>query len=121
MRGCSKEAKVRAYCALVRPQLEYSSVVSNPHQKSCIDGLKRVQGRAACWITAARWMKEEKRWSKSYKDLVGLNWRNNYPTYLALAELYKIVNNNSCLNFEDYYCWKPISSMRSHKWSILCL
>ena len=59
-------------------------------------------------------MKEEKRWSKRYKDsCLELGWPKleNQRSTWALAELYQIVNNKSCLNFKDYYCWKPISSL----------
>ena len=55
----------------------------------------------------------EKRWSKSYKvSCLELGWLKleNRRSYLAL---YK-----SCLNFEDYYRWKPISSMRSRAYNL---
>ena len=49
-----QHAKSIAYKAIVRPCLEYASVVWSPHTVSDIDAIESVQKRAARWI-CARW------------------------------------------------------------------
>lgn len=49
--GCSQHFKEAAYISLVRPHLEYSSSVWDPHTKSDITKLDRVQRRAARFVT----------------------------------------------------------------------
>ena len=44
-------AKPNAYRALVRPIIEYASVVWDPHTTGEIHCLERIQKRAARWIT----------------------------------------------------------------------
>ena len=46
MHNCSKDAKKRAYIALVRPHLEYCSPVWSSHQQKLINTLEKVQQRA---------------------------------------------------------------------------
>ena len=50
MQGCSKQAKAKAYIALVRPHLETCSPVWTPYQKGAQDDLEKVQKCAARWI-----------------------------------------------------------------------
>ena len=44
--------KVTAYCTLIRPTLEYTALISDPHQQYLIDEIERVQRRAARWVKA---------------------------------------------------------------------
>lgn len=122
MHGCSKEAKSLAYSSLVRPHLEFSCPVWNPHKLKNIDALEGVQRRAARWICAS-WNKTKLCWSKSYEEArLELGW----PTlrqrrqFMVCCQMYKIVNNLDCLNFSDYFNSNPSSSTRSHYLSILC-
>ena len=50
MFGCTQEAKINAYMALVRPYLEYACAMWAPYTIHDIDLLETVQNRAARWI-----------------------------------------------------------------------
>ncbi len=74
MQGCSKQAKGRAYTALVRPHLETCAPVWTPYQKGAQDDLEKVQRYAARGI-CARWDKENYCWTKTYEECLSqLNW-----------------------------------------------
>ena len=47
MSGCSKQAKSRAYTALVQPQLETSVPIWSPYDKVSCDSIEKVQKRGA--------------------------------------------------------------------------
>ena len=47
---CTAPVKAAANSTVVRPVLEYSSTVWNPHQTSDIHNLDQVQRRAACFV-----------------------------------------------------------------------
>ena len=54
LRNCSKDAKLRAYNAIVRPCLEYCCPVWLPHQSTIICDLEKVQKCAARWILGVK-------------------------------------------------------------------
>ena len=47
----NKDIKTMAYNSLVRPQVEYASVVWSPYTKDNINKIEKVQRRAARWVT----------------------------------------------------------------------
>ena len=47
LRKCPKSVKAKAYIGIVRPVLEYSSIVWSPHQSGRKGDLEMVQSRAA--------------------------------------------------------------------------
>ena len=48
---CPQDVRVAAYKGLVRPILEYGSLVLDPHYESLIDDLEKVQKHAAKFVT----------------------------------------------------------------------
>ena len=87
---CPLDVKTTAYKALVRPKLEYSSVVWDPHHQCDIDKLESVQRRAA------RFCLGDYSYTSSVSNmLTKLEWpplktrRRN----MRLTMLYKIRNN----------------------------
>ena len=48
--NCSTQVKAAAYLAMVRPQLEYASVVWDPIYNSDVQKLENIQRRAARWV-----------------------------------------------------------------------
>ena len=51
---CPEESKERAYQALVRPHVEYTSAVWDPHLKKDIKEIETVQRRAARFVKSNR-------------------------------------------------------------------
>ena len=122
MYGCSKDSKVKAYTALVRPHLEFASPVWNPPEQKNITKLEQVQRRAARWITA-KWLTDSNKWSKSYdQSKKELHWLSLElrRKYLLLCEVYKIVNKQDSIEFAKYFTWNPCTGSSSHKLSIFC-
>ena len=69
VRTATKETKILAYQALVRPITEYASTVWSPHQKELIQDLEMVQRRAARYV-----MKQYGRQDSVTKMLDELGW-----------------------------------------------
>ena len=46
---CSQEVKASAYISIVRPLMEYASIVWDPYQITYINILEGIQRRAARW------------------------------------------------------------------------
>ena len=55
MFGCSALAKDMAYRSIVRPCMEYTCVVWNPHDTRDCALFDAVQNRAARWIVMSHW------------------------------------------------------------------
>ena len=115
MHGCNRDAKKRAYLALVRPHLEFCSPAWTVHQKKDEDAIESVQRKAARWI-CAHWNPLTYTWSKTYEESCEeLKW----PTlrqrrrFLSACQTYKIVNDLDCIRFNDYFRYVT-STTRSH-------
>ena len=66
---CTSSVKETAYITLVRPILEYASVVWDPHQQYIINNIEMIQRRAAWWV------KQDYRLTSSVSDMINdLQW-----------------------------------------------
>ena len=117
--GCTKDVKSLAYRTVVRPCLEYASVVWNPHPASDTNVIEAVQKRAARWI-CAKWNPSTFSWDKPYTDcLRELNW----PTlachhhYYMIDYIHSMFHKGNSLSFHDYIQFNS-STTRSHALSI---
>ena len=59
LRSCPRAARIIAYTTLVRPKLEYSSTVWDPHIKEDINILERVNRRAARLVYNKSWRQQD--------------------------------------------------------------
>ena len=72
--GCPSTVKSLAFISIVRPHLEYASVVWNPYISADVNLLEAVQNRAARWICAT-WDPVTYSWSKSSRTCLSeLTW-----------------------------------------------
>ena len=118
MQACSKQAKARAFTALVRPHLETCSPVWSPHQSGTQEELEKVQRSAARWIRA-KWDKVNHRWSKTYEECRScLSWTTVRQRHLLLS-CCQAFNHFDCLHFDDYFSFNS-SPTRSHRLTLRC-
>ena len=84
----SSHTLLKLYKSFIRPHLEYSSVVWNPHLKGEIEALEKVQKFALRVCT--------KSWDSHYKDLLSRASLTSLQTrrvQASLCHLYKIIHN----------------------------
>ena len=84
----NKDIKTMAYNSLVRPQVEYASVVWSPYAKDNINKIEKVKRRAARWVS-----NDYSSYNSVTDMLSNLGWRflENRRTDTCLAMFYKIV------------------------------
>ena len=115
MYGCTQEAKIHAYKALIRPHLEYACAICAPFAACDIALLESVQNRAARWINSI-WDPIAQRWSKSsavcVKDLKwpSLKVRRDYFSFWTL---YSILHKATAIDFSSYFHFNNLPT-RSH-------
>ena len=99
---CSREVKAQAYLTMVRPQMEFASVVWDPCYNVDVDKLEKIQRRAARWVIS-----DCNRTSSVTQILNQLSW----PTLRTrrkisrLQLLHKVLHQDISLN-------SPILSIR---------
>ena len=95
----NESVKAMAFKTLVRPQLEYASVVWSPHSAKLIHQLESVQRRAA------RWVKNDYRQTSSVTAMLeSLSWRRLDLRRIdaRLSLLYKITNDLVAIPIQPY-------------------
>ena len=119
MYGCTRDAKISAYTALVCPHLEYCAPVWAPHQLKLIGKIENIQKRAARWVCGVTWNPDGYGWSRSYPDLCSelhsmtLEQRRRF---LIHCQMYKILHSLECIKSSDYFTIKN-RVLRSHPYS----
>ena len=95
----SPQIREMAYQSLVRPQLEYSASVWDPHVKEQIKKIEMVQRRAARWT-----LNDYARSSSVTQMLNQLNWQTleERRSVARLCLFYKIVNGLVAVPIPDY-------------------
>ena len=99
--GCTRDSKIRAYEAIVKPALTYGEPAWRPSTRRANELVEKVQKHAAQWIDA-KWLVHERKWNVTYTDsLSSLQW-------LSLAN-YRLFNTN-CLTFRLLHNLYPVLS-----------
>ena len=87
---CKPEVKDTAYNMLVRPKLEYTSPIWNPHKSSQISRLERIQHYAARFVA-----NDHRRTTSPTTLVLTLNWQTLERRRIIKQAMtfYKIINN----------------------------
>ena len=96
---CSEDTKKSAYTTLIRPQLEYASSVWDPHYKTEIDELEKVQRRAIRFIKNNHDRTASVTSMQNELKLPNLQQRRQLS---RLTIFYKAVNNQVAVDLPDY-------------------
>ena len=110
----NKDIKTMEYNSLVRPQVEYASVVWSPYTKDNIIKFEKVQRRAA------RWVSNDYSSCSSVTDMLSnLGWRSleNRRTDMRLALFYKIVYGLVAITLPSYFEHPEVYSRHMHSLS----
>ena len=109
--NCPKDVKVTAYKTLVRPILDYASVVWDPHHKCDEDKLEAIQRRAA------RFCMSDYSYDSSVTDmLLSLDWPtlNIRRKNSRLTMLYKINNNLVSVSKDELIPSNRLNTRNNH-------
>ena len=112
LRKCSPKIKEQAYQTYVRPTLEYSSTVWDPHTKDLIAQIDMVQRRAARFVMA-----DYNQQSSVTQMLQSLQWQTLYErrAHSKIIMLYRIVHGLVAIPAAPPYLFHPSSDQtRGH-------
>ena len=113
--GCTQQAKINAYKALVRPYLKNACAVWAPYTTNDTDLLEAVQNRAARWIKSF-WDPSTYQWSKSSVTCVEELWWPSLKArriYISIWTLYCILHKTTAIDFSRYFHFNTLPT-RSH-------
>ena len=106
----NKDIKTMAYNSLVRPQVEYASVVWSPYTKDNINKIEKVQ----------RWVLNDYSSYSSVTDMLSnLGWQSleNRRTDTRLAMFYKIVYGLVAISLPSYFEHPEVYTRHMHSLS----
>ena len=91
LRKCPPDIKLKCFNALVRPILEYSCSIWDPHKSNQIDRLEMLNKRAARFITGNHVFEH----GNTKKNMMALGWPplQERRVKIKLQTLFKIKNN----------------------------
>ena len=113
----STYVKDLAYRALIRPKLEYTSVVWSPWQQFLVDNIEKVQRRSA------RYVLNDYRSDSSVTAMINhLNWESleDHHNKASLHTFYKMFNNLTTIPYIQYVQLSTVTSTRySHPFKLI--
>ena len=113
----STYVKDLAYRALIRPKLEYASVVWSPWQQFLVDNIEKVQRRSA------RYVLNDYRSDSSVTAMINhLNWESleDRRNKASLHTFYKMFNNLTMIPYIQYVQLSTVTSTRySHPFKLI--
>ena len=113
----STYVKDLAYRALIRPKLEYASVVWSPWQQFLVDNIEKVQRRSA------RYVLNDYRSDSSVTAMINhLNWESleDRRNKASLHTFYKMFNNLTMIPYIQYVQFSTVTSTRySHPFKLI--
>ena len=113
----STYVKDLAYRALIRPKLEYASVVWSPWQQFLVDNIEKVQHRSA------RYVLNDYQSDSSVTAMINhLNWESleDCRNKASLHTFYKMFNNLTTIPYIQYVQLSTVTSTRySHPFKLI--
>ena len=99
LKQASSTVRSQAYKTLVRPQLEYASAVWDPHTKTDIDKIDKIQKRAARWT-----LSDYSRYTSVTSLQQKLHWQplNERRSQTRLMIFYKIIHLKIAIPIPSY-------------------
>ena len=98
-KGSPSHLKELAYLTLVRPDLEYTSVVSDPFLQRKIDRLEKIHRRAGRFVTN-NYSREYDLTSTQLVDMLGWDSLKERHKTARLCMLYKAINREAALSID---------------------
>jgi len=112
LRHCHPDTKKRAYIALVRPLVEYCSVVWDPHHQNKINKIENIQRAAARFVVGKPYRRNDDTSVTQILRELGWDTLQTRRRKAKVTFLYKMVNNLVAVPEEYHPQPKPSSGTR---------